>query len=83
MFWFSVNWKNQVEAVRSGGLVLAFDFSLSPGLGGFDRGQSHNSNILTRVSPEHPVVACVEKHGHAALAAHEKNGATQAIFGYG
>jgi RHS repeat-associated protein len=27
-------------------------------------------------------VACVEKHGHAALAAHEKNGATQAAFGY-
>jgi hypothetical protein len=33
VFWFSVNWKNQVEALRSGGLVLAFDFSLSPGLG--------------------------------------------------
>jgi hypothetical protein len=25
-------------------------------------GQSHNSNILIRVSPEHPAVACVGPH---------------------
>jgi hypothetical protein len=47
------------------------------------RGQSHNSNILTRVSLERSATACVGPHGDAMGMEHEKNGATQAIFGYG
>jgi hypothetical protein len=44
------------------------------------RGQSHNSNILTRVSPEHPVVAYVGPRGDAMGMEHEKYGATQAAL---
>jgi hypothetical protein len=43
-------------------------------------GQSHNSNILTRVSPEHSATACVGPHGDAMGMEHEKNGASQAAL---
>jgi hypothetical protein len=37
------------------------------------RGQSHNSNILTRVSPQLPAIACVGPHGNAMLVASKIN----------
>jgi hypothetical protein len=66
-----VRWLAETEPARS--LVLE----------GGGRGQSHNSNILTRVSLEHSATACVGPHGDAMGMEHEKYGATQAIFGYG
>jgi hypothetical protein len=44
------------------------------------RGQSHNSNILTRVSLEHSATACLGPHGDAMGMEHEKNGASQAAL---
>jgi RHS repeat-associated protein len=37
------------------------------------RGQSNNSNILTRVSPQLPAIACVGPHGNAMLVASKIN----------